>query len=172
MGARPLEIATNDAMLIERWLAPDDRRDGGVGTAVASGACFLLLLGSVRTLKVAVQSLLTPTDAVRLLRAAPHLEKLTVSVFASDVDVDASWLGHPAFDGLVHSKLKRMRVSGLRSIFHCTSDRILQLRQRQFPRLKGVVIDRRSHFVTPLEPPSFAKSLFSRFARFAARFIS
>jgi hypothetical protein len=110
MGARPLELCTDDAM-IEHWLPSESVRDDAAVAAALSGLIGLRPLASVRTLQLFVRSpsLFTPTNVVRLLRAAPHLEQLTIH--ASDVDVDASWLGHPAFDGLVHSKLKITHMS-------------------------------------------------------------
>jgi hypothetical protein len=88
------------------------------------------------------------------LRAAPHLE--TLIICASKVVVDSTWLGHPAFNGLVRSKLKHIRVLGLGSSTPLTSDFVLHLRQRHFPRLKELAIYEREYFVTPLESPSFA----------------
>jgi hypothetical protein len=169
IGARPLEFLTDDVVMIERWLALEDHhRDGDAAASTSASGVVCCPLGSVRTLQIAVRSLCSPPDAAQLLRAAPHLETLTVSVFASDVDVDSSWLRHPAFDGLVHSKLKRIVLSGLRSIFPFTSDCLLRLRHLHFPRLRGVTIDRREYLVTPLELPSFTQRLVNRVARFAA----
>jgi hypothetical protein len=117
----------------------------------------------------------TPTNVARLLRAAPQLETLTVFFFALGwVDVNcSSWPVHPAFDGLVHCKLKRIRIFGWDLVTPLKSDVLSRLRQRHFPRLKELSIDGREYFVTPLnESPSFAKSLFNRFAKFAAALIS
>jgi hypothetical protein len=43
----------------------------------------------------------------------------------------------------------------------------MYLRQRHFPRLKAVSIFEREYFVTPPEPPSFAKRVFHNFVKFA-----
>jgi hypothetical protein len=174
MGARPLELCTDDAM-IEHWLPSERARDDAAAAAAALSGLVgrLCPLASVRTLQLFVRSpsLFTPTNVVRLLRAAPHLEQLTIH--ASEVDVDASWLGHPAFDGLVHLKLKRVRVSGLGSLSPpATSDFLLRLRQRHFPRLRVVAIDGSEHFVTPLDPSSFDEHLFTRFANFIVGLVS
>jgi hypothetical protein len=148
MGARPLDFGSDAALMISRWLPPEDAGAAAGGPGPCPFAC-------VRTLNVVARSraLITPTNAARLLRAAPHLEKLMVCVFASEVDVDSSWLSHPAFDGLVHLKLKHIRVSGWTPTTPLTSDSVTRLRQRHFPRLRVVAIDGCEHYLTPLESP-------------------
>jgi hypothetical protein len=152
MGARPLELDIDAALMISRWLPPDDLVAAADGAAPCPFA-------SVRTLKVVARSpaLFTPTNAARLLRAAPHLEKLMVCVFASEVNVDSSWMAHPAFDELVHLKLNVIRVYGWTPTTPVTSDSVMRLRQRHFPRLRVVAIDGCEHYLTPLELPLSAK---------------
>jgi hypothetical protein len=163
MGARPLELRADDLM-IAHWLPPEDHRDGDVAIACP--------LSSVRTLRVVVRSraVFTPTNVARLLRASPHLETLIISMWG--VDVDESWPVHPAFDGLVHLKLKRVRIPGWSLTTPLTSDSFTRLRQRHFPRLKELGIDGREYFVTPPESRSFVKSLVARFMKFAAGLVS
>jgi hypothetical protein len=168
MGARPLDLCTDDTM-IERWLPPED---GDGDAAAAANRAVFCPLASVRTLQVSVRApiLLTPTNVARLLRAAPHLEMLIV--YAYGVDVDDFWLSNPAFCDLVHLRLRHIRVSGLSFTTLRTSDCIRRLRQRHFPRLKGVASDGCEYFVTPLESPSLAKRLFNRFVKFAVALVS
>jgi hypothetical protein len=146
VGARPLELWT-DTVMIERWPPPED---GDCCAAAASGALFCPL-ASVQTLHVASRpsGVFTPTNVARLLRAAPQLG--TLVVFASRVATDESWLAHPALSELVHLKLKRVRLFGIPFTTPPSVKCLTRLRQHQFPRLKGVAIDGRECFVTPLE---------------------
>jgi hypothetical protein len=114
----------------------------------------------------------TPTNVARLLRTALHLETLAMFVSASEVDVDSSWLTHPAFDGLVHLKLKRVRVPGWGLKTPLTSDSLTRLRQRHFPRLKELAIDGREYLGTPLESPSVSEAVGTRFMKLAAGLVS
>jgi hypothetical protein len=164
MGARLLELRTDDAM-IQQWLPPEVD-DGGPAEAALSGVAYRPL-ASVKILQLYVRSpiFFAPTNFTRLLRAAPHLETLIISC------VDASWLAHSDFDaGLVHLKLRRIRVSASRHLTSpLTSDSLTRsLRQRHFPRLWVVAINGREHFVTPLELPSFAQTVFTRVVQFVA----
>jgi hypothetical protein len=166
MGARPLELCVDEVTLIERWLPPEDNHDGDAAVASGEGLCPL---GSVRTLQVVVRSraVFTPTNVARLLRAAPHLETLIVFVLASEVeDVDSLWRAHPVFDGLVHLKLRRIHIPGWSLKTPLSSDSFTRLRQRH------LAIDGRQYFITPLESPSFAKSLVTRFLKFAVGLVS
>jgi hypothetical protein len=162
MGAQPLELCTDDVM-IQRWLSPYDDDEPAVPDGAVIGP-----LASVRNLTVYAGSpiLFTPPNVARLVRAAPHLETLTVA--ASAVNFNSWRLAHPAFDGLVHSHLKRIHVTGLGFSTPLTSDLVARLQQRHFPRLRKVVIYEREYFVTPLESPSFAQHVFTRFVQFAA----
>jgi hypothetical protein len=172
MGDRPLELCVDEVTLIERWLPPEDNRDADAAVGSGDGLCPL---GSVRTLQVTIRSrtVCTPTTVARVLRAAPHLESLIVFVFAPEVeDVDSLWWAHPAFDGLVHLKLKRIHIPGWSLRTPLSSDSFPRLRQRHLPRLKELAIDGRQYFITPLESPSFAKSLVTRFLKFAAGLVS
>jgi hypothetical protein len=160
MGAQPQELCTDDVM-IRRWLPPHEDD--------AAAAVVFCPLASVRTLHVYAGSpiLFTPPNAQRLVRAAPHLETLTVA--ASGVNFDSWRSAHAAFDdGLVHSKLKHIRVSGLGSSTSLPSDLFARLRQRHFPRLRRMVIFEREYFITPLESPSFVRQV----AQFASRLVS
>jgi hypothetical protein len=149
MGARPLELWT-DAVMIEHWLPPT-LAASGAGAAAACRGEALGPLASVRTLHIAVQppAVFTATNVARLLHAAPQLE--TLVVFALGVDADESWLVDPAFDGLVHLKLKRVRLFGIPLTAPLSSDRLTSLRQRHFPRLRRAAIDGCEYFVTPLD---------------------
>jgi hypothetical protein len=102
-------------------------------------------------LHIALQppAVFTPTSVARLLHAAPQLE--TLVVFALGVHADESWLVDPAFDGLVHLKLKRVGLFGIPLTAPLSSDRLTSLRQRHFPRLRRVTMDGREYFVTPLD---------------------
>jgi hypothetical protein len=149
-AARPSVFWTND-QVIQCWLSPGD----GV-TAAAASAAVSCSLAAVREFEIVIRSpsLFTPTNIARLLRAAPHIE--TLFVMAPGVNVDSSWLEqstHAAFGELVHSKLRRIRVSGL-SFMTLPSDCVVRLRQRHFPRLKAVENDGCEYYITPLEAPS------------------
>jgi uncharacterized membrane protein YecN with MAPEG domain len=162
MGARPLELCTHDLIL-------QNLSEGDDGDAVV----LLNPLAAVRTLQVYVGSLMvfTPTYVMRMLRAAPHLETLIVSA-CSRVCVDSSWLGHAAFDELVHLKLRHVHLYGV-WFAGGSSDFVPLLRQRHFPRLKAVAIDGRDYYVTPLEPlEPPVMSHFQRFVKFVAARVS
>jgi hypothetical protein len=169
MGARPLELCT-DGVMVKRWLRSREQPRVDAAAGGFSGVA-LCPLASVRILQVDVGLLteFTPPQVARLLRAAPHLETLIVAA-KSTLVVESSWPGHPAFDGLVHSKLKQIRVS---VSHHLTSpptpDSLTRLRQRHFPYLRVVAINGREYFVTPLALPSFAQYIFNRCMQFASR---
>jgi hypothetical protein len=112
----------------------------------------------------------TQKDGARLLRAAPHLETLTVAA-ASLVNFEPSWLENPAFDGLMHFKLRHVRLSSFMLRRPLSSDFVPHLRQRHFPRLKSMAIGGCHYYVTPLEPPA-AKSFFQRFVNAVGEFVS
>jgi hypothetical protein len=150
MGAQPFKVSTDDVM-IERWLPLEDN-NGVASAAAASSSGGFCPLAAVRTLQVTVRSAIvfTAENAARLLRGAPQLE--TLIVFASGVKADdESWLEHPALDGLVHLKLRQIRISGLPRTIDLSASRLASLRRRHFPRLKVVAIDGRDCFDTPLE---------------------
>jgi hypothetical protein len=149
MGAQPLKVSADDVM-IERWLPLE--YNNGVASAAASSSGGVCPLAAVRTLQVTVRSpvVFTPRNVARLLHAAPQLE--TLIVFGSGVKADESWLEHPASDdGLVHSKLRQIRISGLPRTTDLSAGRLASLRRRHFPRLKLVAIDGRECFDPPLE---------------------
>jgi hypothetical protein len=155
--------------MIERWLPAEDD-DGNVATAV--GAVFFPL-ASVRTLEIASFSptAFSPTSVARLLRAAPHLETLTVCAAGDHVHFSSSWVANATLGDSVHWKLRHVRLYGLRhSATPLSSDCLTCLRLRHFPRLKGVAVDGCEFFITPLE--SSAESLIHRFVQFAARLTS
>jgi hypothetical protein len=164
MGAQPLELYTDDGM-IRRWLPPEDAVARPTGAACSP-------LVSVRRLVIIPWSptAFTPSDGARLLRAAPHLETLTVAA-ASPVDFEPSWLAHPAFDGLAHLKLRYVCIYGFKLPRPLPSDFVPRLRQRHFPRLKEVAIGGCHYYVTPLEPPA-AKSFFQRVVKVVAELVS
>jgi hypothetical protein len=164
LGARPLTLGA-DGVTVQRWLSPEDAE-----VARPSGASFSLL-ASVRTLVIGPWSptAFTQTDGAQLLRAAPHLETLNVSAFR--VNFEPSWLEHPAFDGLMHLKLRYVRLYGFKLRRPLSSDFVPCLRQRHFPRLKSVAIGGCHYYVTPLEPPA-AKSFFQRFVNAVGEFVS
>jgi hypothetical protein len=164
MGAQPLELCTDDVM-IRRWLPPEDAVARPTGAACSP-------LASVRSLVIIPWSstAFTLSDGARLLRAAPHLETLTVAA-ASPVDFEPSWLAHPAFDGLMHSKLRHVCIYGFKLRRPLSSDFVPRLRQRHFPRLKEAAIGGGHYYVTPLEPPA-AKSVFQRVVKVVAELIS
>jgi hypothetical protein len=161
MGARPLELSAGDAM-IERWLAPE-----------VVGPTAVCPLTRVRTLyfRVRSASVFTPANVARILHAAPNLETLTVAAW--EVDIDASWLapsGHPAFGGLVHSHLRRIRCYGKSFLdLLLRSDRTRLRSRPHFPRLQEVECYATTFFVTPLESPSLVRRLFDRFVDVVGR---
>jgi hypothetical protein len=169
MGARPLDLCT-DAVMIQRWLPAEDD-DGDV--AAAGGAVFFPL-ASVRTLEIASFSptAFSPTSVARLLRAAPHLETLTVC--AAGDHVHSSWVADATLGDFVHWKLRHLRLYGLRhsATPPLSSDTLVQLRLRHFPRLKGVAVDGCDYFVTPLESTVDDESPLHRFVQFAVRLTS
>jgi hypothetical protein len=132
VGARPLTLCADGAML-PRWLPPE-------------GAASCRLLAAVRTLEITAFSptLFFPAYVAQLSRAAPHLAILIVS--ASGANINSSWLGHPAFDELVHLTLQRIRLRGFRFPNAPSSDTLLRMRQRHFPRLKELAIDGCEYF--------------------------
>jgi hypothetical protein len=165
MGARPLKLST-DATIIGRWLS-HNAVDDGTTAAVCP-------LARVRTLEICAGSAIefTPTTVARILRAAPNVETLTVAAW--EVDVDASWLApsaHPAFGGLVHSKLRRIRCYGKGFLDLLLESDLTRLRPRpHFLRLREVECYATTFFVTPLEShssrTSLVRRLFDRFVDF------
>jgi hypothetical protein len=66
------------------------------------------------------------------------------------------WREHPAFNALVHLKLQRIRLRGFKFPNAPSSDALLRMRQRHFPRLKELAIDGCEYFVTPLDSATAA----------------
>jgi hypothetical protein len=163
MGARPLELCIDDAMILN-WLPPE----------IDDDAATLCPLACVQTLFISAESrrMLTPTNVARILRASPNVETLIVSAYMN-VDIDASWLApsaHPALGGLVHSNLRRIDWYGQRlSLSTVLQSDLACLRPRpHFPRLQIVndVIEETAYFVTPLELPSLARRFLDLFVFF------
>jgi hypothetical protein len=146
LGAQPTVLHAPYGLISQGWLG---------GAAIDATADFLARVCDLRiTTASADADPLNPSDVARVLRAAPQLKK-----FYNDrvVQSDAPWLAptaptHPAFEGLVHP---RLRVFGIARARAGDSDRIpdadwaAPLRRPHFPRLRELVVGKESYFVTP-----------------------
>jgi hypothetical protein len=99
-----------------------------------------------------------PTDVARALRAAPQLKKFHTDQW---VQGDASWLAptastHPAFEGLVHPRLRQFgtvlpesEAEAAPEAIPPDADWVAHLRRRHFPRLRELIVGDEAYFVTP-----------------------
>jgi hypothetical protein len=156
VGARPTVLHAPYALISQCWLE-------GVDVPLDVGAAsFLARVCDLRITTALDVDSLDPADVARVLRAAPQLRK-----FHNDrcVHGDASWLAptaptHPAFEGLVHSRLREFGIrpprAGAQRISGSTplDDKwAAHLRRRHFPRLCALVAGKGVYFATPLEGP-------------------
>jgi hypothetical protein len=102
---------------------------------------------------------LDPSDVARILRSAPQLKKFHTT---QSVQGGASWFAptaptHPAFEGLVHPRLREFGLAlaeaedGTSEPAPPDTDWVTQLRRRHFPRLRELFVGFEAYFVTP--PP-------------------
>jgi hypothetical protein len=143
LGAQPTVLDVPYTFISQCWLG-----------ALDSPADFAARVCDLRIKPAPDLDPLDPADAARVLRAAPQLKKFFA---ARCVQGDASWLAptaptHPAFEGLVHP---RLRMFGIRTARAETSEPTLldsewtaHLRRRHFPRLRELVVGDKTYFVT------------------------
>jgi hypothetical protein len=147
LGAQPKVLDVPYTLISQCWLE----------SGVDAPASFLTRVYHLRILSSDVDPL-DPADVARVLRAAPQLNKFHA---AHRVRGAASWLAptaptHPAFEGLVHPRLRKFGVvsaDGVRADTTPTPpdvEWVTHLRRRHFPRLRELAVGKDVCFVTPL----------------------
>jgi hypothetical protein len=148
MGARPSTLDIVDAALVG-WL----RAAHGAASPVTR----------VRALTLRFED--SPPDAAtlaRLLRAAPHLRRLTVSADNPDYvrwalededDFEFTNSPEPPFAGLTHPRLRHFAISG--DVPDVPDGCGVRLRERFFPRLRRLTVDEEEYpvWVPPRPAP-------------------
>jgi hypothetical protein len=95
---------------------------------------------------------LDPNHVARILRAAPQLKKFHTAHCVRDA---ASWLAptaptHPAFEGLVHPKLREFGIRTPRAETSGAAppdaEWVTHLRRCHFPQLRGLIIGDKEWF--------------------------
>jgi hypothetical protein len=128
----------------------------GLG-AVDEATSFLARVSDLRISAPVVVDALDPADVARVLRAGLQLKKFHT---AHSVHPAASWLAptappHPAFEGLVHPRLREFGIrTSHAEITQGTSpgaEWAAHLRRRHFPRLRELSIGDKACFITPLD---------------------
>jgi hypothetical protein len=146
LGAQPTVLDVPYTFISQCWLG-----------AVDAPADFLSRVCDLRIKPASDLDPLDPADAARVLRAAPQLKKFFA---AHCVQGDASWLAptaptHPAFEGLVHMKLRELGVHtarvGTSEATPPDAEWTAHLRRRHFPRLHQLVVGHVACFVTPAD---------------------
>jgi hypothetical protein len=144
LGAQPKVLHAPYALISQCWLGEVDGAPG-----------FLARVCDLRITTLSDVDPLDPTDVAHVLRAAPQLKKLFTSHCVRGA---ASWLAptaptHPAFEGLVHPRLREFGIvcaDGARA--ETTSpdaEWVVHLRRRHFPRLRKLVVGDDVSFITP-----------------------
>jgi hypothetical protein len=143
LGAQPTVLDAPYTLFSQCWL-------NAVGASVG-------FLGRVCNLFITTpfdMDPLDPADVARVLRAAPQLKKFFT---AHHVRGDASWLAptaptHPAFEGLVHPRLREFGIvcaDGISETSPPNAEWAAHLRRRHFPRLRELIVGDETYFVTP-----------------------
>jgi hypothetical protein len=153
LGAQPTVLhAPYYALISQCWL-------GGVEEAAPS---FLARVRDMRVTTAFDAHPLDPAHAARVLRGAPQLKKFYTDRCMQDY---ASWLAptaptHPAFEGLVHPRLREFGVRTAHAAAQRTSNGsspddgwAAHLRHCHFPRLRVLAVNKAAYFVTPSECP-------------------
>jgi hypothetical protein len=136
-GAQPTLLHASYASISRCWLAVDE------------ATSFLARVSDLRIAAPADADPLDPADVARVLRAAPQLKKFRT---AHSVRGDASWLAptaptHPAFEGLVHPRLREFCAEAEDETSQ-DAEWIEHLRQRHFPRLRELDVGAGACWVT------------------------
>jgi hypothetical protein len=149
-----------------KWMGRDDNQEWGpialpCGFMGAEPVSLHLCLpwsatggpfARVRDLWLGVATLKTP-DLAWLLRAAPHLRRLTVKIFYR-VRQDPFWLTatdpitDPAFVGLVHPWLRHLNLAVSCEHAPGVADCAFLLQQRHFPRLRRLTLNKEEYPVS------------------------
>jgi hypothetical protein len=148
LGAQPTSAHVSRALISQCWL----------GGAVDAAANFLTRMCDLHINATLAADRLDLADVARILRAAPQLKKFHTADF---VHGGASWLAptlptHPAFEGLVHPRLRELGIrtpcvatSGTSEANPPDAEWVAHLRRRHFPRLRELVAGKDACFVTP-----------------------
>jgi hypothetical protein len=137
-GAQPTVLHAPYALISRCWL-------GDVDEATS----FLARVSDLRIVAPADADPLDPADVARVLRAVPQLKKFLT---AHSVRGDASWLmptapTHPAFEGLVHPRLREFRAEAEDETSQ-DAEWVEHLRQGHFPRLRELDVGAGACWVT------------------------
>jgi hypothetical protein len=123
-NAQPATLCAPFPTMIAHWLPPTD-----VTVSEQPARCPL---ARVRHLRLFSHVPSAP-EMASVLRAAPELRRLDAGLlFRYGLD----WADDPAFDGLIHPRLRSIRVNGPDSLSDAEFD---LLRQRHFPRLQELL---------------------------------
>jgi hypothetical protein len=145
LGAQPTVLRAPYALVSQCWLGMVDL--GMVDETVN----FLARVSELHITAAFNSRALDPSDVARVLRAAPMLKTFHIACF---VHGDASWLAptaptHPAFEGLVHPRLREFAVPYADAQGASGVEWVAYLRQRHFPRLRKLIVGDDASFVTP-----------------------
>jgi hypothetical protein len=142
LGARPI-VAHAPYELVAECLP---------GRSGAADELVRGFLARVCELRLDAFSRVSVSDVAQVLRAAPRLRTFSCT---RDLRGDTSFLTalgrplHPAFVGLVHSRLRRLTLSTHVSLPPRDDGCASRLRQTCFPRLRMMRVNRETYFVTP-----------------------
>jgi hypothetical protein len=126
-NAQPVIVSAPFQTVIARWLPSCEATDCGRSSRGP--------LARVRHLRI-FSCLLKPPEMASVLRAAPELRTLHAGVlFRGGLD----WAADPAFDGLTHPRLRRIRVPGFGTQRDTDYD---LLQQHHFPRLQELLFEK------------------------------
>jgi hypothetical protein len=141
LGAQPAVLYAPYTLISQCW-----RGGVEVSASFLARVCDLHIISEVR-------DPLELEDVARVLRAAPRLKKFYTDHW---VRGGASWLAptaptHPAFEGLVHPRLREFGIACDKKGDGPPPDAewVAQLRRRHFPRLRELGVGNRAYFVTP-----------------------
>jgi hypothetical protein len=143
LGAQPTVLHAPYALISQCWR----------GGAEEASTSFLTRVYDLRIILEVSVDPLELSDVVRVLRAAPQLKKFYTDHW---VRGDASWLAptaptHPAFEGLVHPRLREFGISCYEEDGPPpdAAEWAAHLRRRHFPRLRELGVGDNAYFVTP-----------------------
>jgi hypothetical protein len=143
-GAQPTLLHARYAFISTCWLG-----------RASESAPFLARVSDLRITTACDVDPIDPTDVARVLRAAPQLKKIHTD---QCVQGGASWLAptaptHPAFEGLVHPRLRQFGTvlpesEAAPEAIPPDADWVAHLRRRHFPRLRELIVGDEAYFVT------------------------
>jgi hypothetical protein len=121
-NAQPMTVCAPFPTMIAHWLSP----------VTVYGQAARCPLACARHLRL-FSCLPKPAEMASVLRAAPELRTLDAGfLFRGGLD----WAADPAFEGLIHPRLRSIGVTGVCSLTDAQYD---LLQQRHFPRLQELL---------------------------------